>query len=158
MEDRGIKSGEVLRIGEIAKIAGVTVRTVRYYEELGLLNPPQREGSSHRKYTMSDLVLLKRIKQLKSYGLTLSEIKEIIDLSREDPTGQKSRLRLISSYREKLDEAIRRKEKIELYIKELEWHIEQLKKVKNFNACPGSECETCEYRNFCEFARITDEN
>ncbi len=157
MNIRSIKSGEFLRIGEIAKMAGVTVRTVRYYEELGLLSPHERKGSSHRKYTMSDLILLKRIKQLKSYGLTLSEIKEIIDLSREDPTGQKSRLRLIASYREKLDEAIRRKEKIELYIKELEWHIEQLKSVKNFNACPGSECETCEYRDFCEFARIGEE-
>ncbi len=147
-----IKAGEFFRIGELAKLAGVTVRTVRYYEELGLLETSKREGGSHRKYSVDDLVHLKRIKQLKSYGLTLSEIKEIIDLSREDPTGQKSRLKLIASYRKKLDEAIGKKQRLEEYIKELEWHIEQLKKVKNFNACPGSECKNCEYREFCEFA------
>ena len=141
----------VYRIGDIARISGITARTIRYYEELGLLREPVRKDSSQRLYSREDLIHIKRILQLKSYGLTLSEIKEIITRSREDPSGQKSRLRLLMDYRKKLREAEEKKRKIEEYMKELQWHIEQLENVENFNACPGEECARCEYAGFCEF-------
>ena len=139
------------RIGELAQMAGVTVRTIRYYEELGLLKAPARRESKHRRYTEKDLIHLGRIQQLKSYDLTLGEIKEIFDLSQEDTTGEKSRLRLIARYREKQREALDRKKKLEEYIGELEWHIDQLEKVGNFQACPGQECQSCNYTAVCKF-------
>src|SRR4030042_1138306 len=88
------------RIGELARRAGVTIRTIRYYEELGILAPPER-ASLHRRYTDTDLVHLQRVQQLKGYGLALGEIREIFELAREDPTGEKSRRRLLDRYREK---------------------------------------------------------
>jgi len=153
-----VKEKELFRIGEIAKRAGVTARTIRYYEELGLIDTPIRKGASHRLYTLKDLNALKRIKQLKNYGLTLSEIKEISDLAATDPTGQKGKAKLIASYIKKRQEALEKKNKLEEYIKELEWHIEQLRNVKNFNACPGTECAECEFVNICEFADINPGN
>ena len=74
------KNEKLLRIGELAEIAGITVRTIRYYEELGLLRDQDRSESQHRRYTERDLIYIKRIQQLKSYGLTLNEIIEIFEL------------------------------------------------------------------------------
>ncbi|MBN1838321.1 MAG: MerR family transcriptional regulator, partial [Spirochaetales bacterium] len=133
--------------------AGVTVRTVRYYEELGILECSNRTGTRHRRYSDRDLVRLRRVQQLKGYGLSLGEIREIFELAREDPSGEKSRLRLLSRYREKCREAERRKLSLERYIAELEWHIDQLEKVSNFQACPGEECRSCVYTAVCKFYR-----
>ncbi len=139
------------RIGELAQRAGVTVRTIRYYEELGILDCARPQGAGHRRYTDKDLLRLQRVQQLKSYDLTLGEIREIFDLSREDPSGEKSRLRLLARYREKHREAQSRREKLDAYISELEWHMDQLERVGNFQACPGEECRTCRYTGVCRF-------
>ncbi|RKX79407.1 MAG: MerR family transcriptional regulator [Spirochaetes bacterium] len=148
------KEEQVYRIGELSNLAGVTVRTIRYYEELGLLDSLERRESGHRRYTEHDLLHLKRIIQLKSYGLSLSEISEIIELSREDPTGEKRRQKLLERYREKLSEAKERRARLDAYIHELEWHIDQLENVENFLACPGEECKKCKYVEICRFAQI----
>jgi DNA-binding transcriptional MerR regulator len=142
---------QTCRIGELAQRAGVTVRTIRYYEELGILECSDGRGSRHRRYSERDLVRLRRVQQLKGYGLSLGEIREIFELSREDPTGEKSRLRLLSRYREKQRQAEERKRRLEAYIAELEWHIDQLEKVGNFQACPGEECRSCRYTLLCKF-------
>jgi len=147
----GPKAGSTYRIGELAQRAGVTVRTVRYYEELGILEPSNRTGTRHRRYGDRDLVRLRRVQQLKAYGLSLGEIREIFELAREDPSGEKSRLRLLSRYRQKSREAEQRKLRLEAYIAELEWHIEQLEKVSDFQACPGEECRSCGYTALCKF-------
>jgi MerR family copper efflux transcriptional regulator len=143
--------GATYRIGELAQRAGVTVRTIRYYEELGILECSERRGSCHRRYGDRDLVRLARVRQLKGYGLSLAEIREIFELAREDPSGQRSRLRLLSRYRETHREAEARKARLEAYIAELEWHIDQLEKVGDFQACPGEECRNCRYTALCEF-------
>ncbi len=148
------KDDKFLRIGELAEMAGVTGRTIRYYEELGLLKAPERRDTEHRRYAQKDLLYLRRIQQLKSYGLTLSEIKEIIDLAQVDPSGEKRRLKLLTRYSEKWREAMERKRRLDEYIKELEWHIDQLEKVGNFQACPGEECKKCKYTGICKFANL----
>lgn len=145
------------RIGDLAREANVTVRTIRYYEELGLIEIPDRKGSEQRRYTEKDLIYLKRIIQLKSYGLTLGEIGEIINLGKEDPSGEKRRIRLLKHYREKISDAITKKEKIEQYIDELKWHIEQLEEVDDFLGCPGPACKDCKFLEKCRFALREEE-
>ncbi|MBI9106581.1 MAG: MerR family transcriptional regulator [Spirochaetales bacterium] len=140
------------RIGDLAGKAEVTVRTIRYYEELGLIDAPLREGNGQRRYTEKDLIYLMRIIQLKSYGLTLSEIAEIIELGKTDPSGEKRRMKLLQHYREKISDAITKKEKIELYIDDLKWHIQQLEEVDNFQECPGTACADCKFLVKCRFA------
>jgi MerR family copper efflux transcriptional regulator len=145
------KRRTLYRIGELAQKAGVTARTIRYYEELGILSTPRRPQARHRRYSQKDLLHLQRVQQLKEYGLTLGEIREIFALSRQDPSGEKSRLRLLTRYREKLREAMKRRERIEAYVGDLEWHIDQLERVGNFQACPGEECRSCRYTGICKF-------
>jgi DNA-binding transcriptional MerR regulator len=69
-----------LRIGELAKLAGTTPRTVRYYEEIGLLAPAdERDAGAHRTYGEPDLARLKEILRLKSLlGLSLDELREVM--------------------------------------------------------------------------------
>jgi MerR family transcriptional regulator, repressor of the yfmOP operon len=69
-----------LRIGELAKLAGTTPRTVRYYEEIGLLpGADERESGAHRSYTDADLERLNEILRLKHLlGLTLDELKTVV--------------------------------------------------------------------------------
>lgn len=140
------------RIGDLARESKVTVRTIRYYEELGLIEAPDRNGSEQRRYTEKDLIYLKRIIQLKSYGLTLGEIGEIIKLGSEDPSGEKRRVRLLMHYREKISDAITRQEKLDQYINEMKWHIEQLEEVDDFLGCPGPACRDCKFLEKCRFA------
>lgn len=84
-----------MRIGEFARRAGVTPRTVRYYEGLGLLGPSEREGSGFRYYTEAELARLQKINALKELGLSLEEIATVIPLYFEDPTGVQGKRRVL---------------------------------------------------------------
>ena len=67
---------KLMTVSEIAKEAGVSVRTVQYYDNSGLLKPSAYTESGNRLYTSKELVSLYQIKSLKQLGLSLAEIKE----------------------------------------------------------------------------------
>lgn len=67
------------RIGEIAEAAGVSTRTLRYYEELGLLTPAGHSPGGARRYSDGDLARVRRIRELQHLvGFNLDEIKTIV--------------------------------------------------------------------------------
>src|SRR5262245_64788446 len=69
-----------LQIGEVAERTCVTQRTLRFYEEKGLLKPPSRMEGGFRLYSEDDVRRVEQIKQLqKLLGLSLAEIKELIE-------------------------------------------------------------------------------
>ncbi|MDD8017680.1 MAG: MerR family transcriptional regulator [Bacteroidota bacterium] len=68
------------KIGEIAKQAGVTTRTLRYYEQLGLLSPSEVSTKGYRYYNDNSLNIITRIRSLQHVGLSLDEIKDVIGL------------------------------------------------------------------------------
>jgi DNA-binding transcriptional MerR regulator/uncharacterized glyoxalase superfamily protein PhnB len=72
------------RIGQVSARTGLTARTLRYYEELGLLRPSERLLSGHRVYTNDDLQRLYRISLLRQLGLPLSDITRELDDSSHD--------------------------------------------------------------------------
>ncbi len=65
------------RIGELASRVGLTERTIRYYEELGLLESVKRLDGGVRVYTDDDVRRLRYIRKLKTLGLTLQEMAEL---------------------------------------------------------------------------------
>ena len=69
---------ELLQIGEVAKLIGVSTKTIRYYHEIGLLAEPKRTEGGYRLYAAHDLLRLQRIRRLRSLGLTLDRIGEIL--------------------------------------------------------------------------------
>src|SRR3989337_4088463 len=74
------RSEPCLRIGEVAERTGVTQRTLRFYEEKGLLKPPTRMEGGFRLYSEADIQRVEQIKRLRQLlGFTLAEIKEMVD-------------------------------------------------------------------------------
>ena len=65
--------------GEIARMAGVSVRTLRHYHQVGVLPEPARRGNGYREYTVRDLVLLLRVRRLAELGIPLDEIAPMLD-------------------------------------------------------------------------------
>lgn len=93
-----------MRIGEFAKRAGVTPRTVRYYESLGLLGPSEREEGGFRYYTEAELEKLQKINDLKDLGLSLEEIASVIPLYFEDPTRLRGKQKIVEILKSHLQE------------------------------------------------------
>ena len=69
-----------LQIGEVAERTGVTQRTLRFYEEKGLLKPPSRMDGGFRLYSEDDVRRVEQIRKLQNLlGVTLADIKEMVD-------------------------------------------------------------------------------
>jgi DNA-binding transcriptional MerR regulator len=90
-------------ISDLAEEFGITTRTIRYYEELGLLNPGRSEGG-RRIYSSREYTQLKLVLRGKRFGFSLDEIKEMVLLFDEDRTGEKQLKRTIEYGNEKLTE------------------------------------------------------
>jgi DNA-binding transcriptional MerR regulator len=100
VNDSGVSENqeEYTRIGEMAKMFGVTLRALRFYEDKGLISP-KRDGST-RLYTRRDKARLKLILLGRKIGFSLRDVKQIMDLY--DPTGTNTKqLRLTIEKSEK---------------------------------------------------------
>src|SRR5262245_45531502 len=72
-------TAEHYRIGELARTAGVTVRTLHHYDELGLLTPSERTTAGHRLDAAEDVERLYRLLALRNIGLPLDEVGTLLD-------------------------------------------------------------------------------
>ena len=127
---------ESLTIGKIARLAGIGVETVRFYEKKGLINKPPRRGSGYRLYPEETVHQLRFIRRAKEIGFTLKEIKELLALKLDSET-------TCADIRRRAEMKI---EDIEAKIRTLEKMSETLKKLTL--ACsgqgPASECPILE--------------
>ncbi|MGA8209807.1 MAG: MerR family transcriptional regulator [Nocardioidaceae bacterium] len=74
---RGTDGG--LKVGELARAAGLSIRTVRYYDQIGLLTPSRRSPAGHRLYDDADVQRLYQVCLLRRTGLALAEIRKALD-------------------------------------------------------------------------------
>jgi DNA-binding transcriptional MerR regulator len=96
-----------LRIGELAGQLGFNPKTIRYYEEIGLLPEPRRTPTGYRAYGPADLERLRFIAKAKAIGLTLDEIGEILALRREGERPCQHVLELVDRKLEGVEQQIR---------------------------------------------------
>ena len=131
-----------LYIGEISKRTDVPVKTIRYYEDFGILNKPNRTGSNYRVYGQKDVDKLLFIKKAKELDLKLSEIKEIICCAKKGLNPCCSLVRnlftkKIKEYENKIQEINTAKRRLEEKL--TKWvKPSQAKKVK-YSVCPQIE-------------------
>jgi DNA-binding transcriptional MerR regulator len=70
---------EALKVGELARRTGLTVRTLHHYDEIGLLKPSLRTEAGHRLYTADDIVRLQQVLSLRQLGFSLEEVRDCLD-------------------------------------------------------------------------------
>ena len=95
-----------MRIGQVADQAGVTTKTLRYYERVGLLTAPDRTASGYRDYPAAALDRLRFIRASQAVGLTLGEIKGVIGFREQGSAPCTHVLHLIESRAADLDRRI----------------------------------------------------
>ena len=73
-----------MRTGEVARLDGVTPKTVRHYEKIGLLPAAERSESGYRLYSANDLLHLNSVKRLWSLGLTVRRVRAVLGAGDRD--------------------------------------------------------------------------
>lgn len=122
----------LMQIGEVSERTGVTQRTLRFYEERGLLKPPSRMEGGFRLYTEEDVQRVEQIRQLqKLLGFSLAEIKEMLEAEdmRSLLTAEYRAETDIGQKKEKLREAI---QVTKSQIKLMDQKTEQITQMRNY--------------------------
>src|SRR5437660_8357144 len=76
---------EALKVGELAKRTGLTVRALHHYDEIGLLKPSLHTEAGHRLYTAGDVARLQQVLSLRQLGFSLEEVRECLQRSDFSP-------------------------------------------------------------------------
>ncbi|MCH8029283.1 MAG: MerR family DNA-binding protein [Candidatus Dadabacteria bacterium] len=101
-----------LTIGKVARLAGVGVETIRFYERQGLIAEPPRKESGYRQYPQQTVVRVRFIRRAKELGFTLKEINEMLYL-RIDPNTTCEEIRVLAEAKKvDIEEKIRALQKI----------------------------------------------
>lgn len=108
-----VKSGAGVRIGELSRRTGVSERSLRYYEEHGLLRP-ERRPSGYRAYRDADVAAVRRIRVLLAAGLSIAQIVRVLPCVVDDDG------RLVPDCPELVDELVKQRDRIGEAIGELE--------------------------------------
>lgn len=100
-EDSG---SPLLRVGDLAKMTGKTVRAIHHYEELGLIAPAGRSKGHYRLFDVETPVRIRWIAKLQSLGLSLGEIRALVRSRQASPSALQAARQLRTMYEEKLVE------------------------------------------------------
>lgn len=99
-----LSSDEYMQISDLAKALHITTRTIRLYEQMGLVEPPKRTEGGIRVYEKEDIKRFKFVLKLKTLGLSLNEMKELADLYTREQLPEKIMPRLIELLNSHLEE------------------------------------------------------
>lgn len=99
-----------LTIGKLARQTGLNPKTIRYYEEVGLVPAPPRNESGYRLYSEKDARVLEIIRQARSLGFSIRQVRELLGIARHEICGsfQGEVAKRVVSKLEEVDDAIRR--------------------------------------------------
>ncbi len=126
-----------MRIGEVAHHAGVTVKAIRYYERVGILNPARREPNGYRSYDPDVLDRLTFTRAAQAIGLTLGEIREIIEFRERGETPCTHVVGLIAQHADQLNDRIH---ELETLRDELEALTQRGRTLDPADCTPTSVC------------------
>lgn len=130
-------------IGDLSKRTGVKVPTIRYYEQMGLIDAPERSEGNQRRYTKEGLSRLSFIRHSRDLGFSIEDIKELLELSQhpEKPCHDAHGI------------AVQHLKNVQSRIAKLRRLERELKRVSNCDAESMAECaviETLADHSLCE--------
>ncbi|MDP9439424.1 MAG: MerR family transcriptional regulator [Actinomycetota bacterium] len=137
------REDERLLIGEVARLTGFPTKTLRYYEDIGLVRPTSRTQAGYRLYGPEEVARLGFVRQAKLIGLKLEEIKELVDLAAEGERGEViPRLEVILEA--KIEETRQRMAELA----EFQEHLLHYRR-RTFEADPAESCGCGDGLSFC---------
>ena len=142
---------DCLRIGDFARQGGTNLRTLRYYEQLGLLSPTRRSEGGFRYYRRVDLARLGMIRDLQALGLDLAKIRELMDTRPDHERAEGGRPRPAEITARVRTALLARKRLIDEHMA----HLEEERRNVGEALHKLLQCEPCEHspgpgNNFCE--------
>lgn len=102
--DRGTSAEKPLQVGDLARTTGKTVRAIHHYEEVGLLKPDARSKGRFRLYDASAVTRVRWIGKLSDLGMSLAQIKTVVESWEGAPTASRAMAEVRATYRAKLEE------------------------------------------------------
>ncbi|MDW8246112.1 MAG: MerR family transcriptional regulator [Sandaracinaceae bacterium] len=140
-----------LKVGDLAKRTGKSIRALHLYEELGLLEPKQRSKGGFRLYSEEAVQRVFWITRLQEIGFSLPEIRDLLSNWKASASAPQAMQRVREVYHRKLEEARLQLAKLRSLVRELEESLAYLETCMN---CEPervvSDCLACE-RHSCEF-------
>ena len=126
-----------MKIGEVATRAGVSVKTIRYYEEIGVLGAPRRLASGYRDYDQDTVERLGFIRASQASGLSLGEIRSITAYRDRGESPCAHVLELLRRRSEEIDESIAELQRARSVIEGL---VSRSRRLRPENCSPSSVC------------------
>ena len=142
----------MMQIGDLATKAGITTRTIRYYEELGIIEPEERSEGGFRLYSEVQVRRLHIIQSLKSLGFELDRVRELFNLQHRAETGgdlSRTMIDLLDEQQQEIDR------KISHYLEVKERNARAIEVLKGCLCCSikvfERDCHRCEvYKQHAE--------
>lgn len=123
-DDHSTPTKDVFRIGDLAKEFDVTLRTLRFYEDRGLISP--RRSGATRLYSIDDRQRLKLILLAKRFGFTLIDIQEILHAHDENDASQNNFVQIVNKFKGQVSVLEKQSQELEKAKEELKDAIEYL--------------------------------
>jgi DNA-binding transcriptional MerR regulator len=117
---------EELTIQEVAARTGLTVHTLRYYEQIGLLEPVNRATSGHRRYTTSDLEWIAFLRCLRATGMSIRQMQTFAELRRQGDAVVPERMAFLEAHQQQV---LQRIYELEGYLTVIERKIQRHKNM-----------------------------
>jgi DNA-binding transcriptional MerR regulator len=135
---------QLYKIGQVSKRAGVTLRTIRYYEELGLIEPAVRSKGGFRLYTEESIGKLQFIQGLKLLEFPLSKIREMFKIREMAQSGDEASHRFTQLLQNQQREAVKKKGQYEKMLQEIHATMELIRGCYGCESKPTYEaCRSC---------------
>lgn len=136
---------QALRIGQIARATGVPAKTIRYYEEVGVLPPPRRSAAGYRQYTEQGVHRLRFVRRARALGLSLRQLRALTAALGDGPRTT-VRPRLLVLLRAQRAAVRRRIGELRLLQGQLEQALHRLLAPRSANHAEGCRCLEIEGR------------
>ena len=128
-----------MQIGELARTTGVNTKTIRYYEEIGVLPPPERAPNGYRSYNPDTADRIRFIRDAQATGLTVQEIGAILELREQGTSTCHHVLDLLDHH---LDDLNTRIAALQQTQKELEGMIHRARRLNPADCTDPNRCQT----------------
>ena len=93
-------------IGKAAQVSGMSTASIRFYEKNGLLSPAARSGNGYRNYSAQDIDRLRQIRTCRSLGMSLYEIRQLLNVPAEAPKGCKITAQILQQHLQHIENRV----------------------------------------------------